>query len=248
MFKDLQTYQASGLFSMSHIVAFAICFAIIAICVYLSLEITKKEIKTIYIFFAVCMLLMILIDYIWNIARGYTQIENLIPISIITLFIIALCLSLCKKEKLAYISKVFLTYVGIGFGAVMLVLTFPSFTNYPVFHFKCLFELCCYSAMLYTGIMMLVLKEVKICAKTFKIALFIIADVLVDCLILNMIFNVNFLNLMSPEGLGLNFLTNLHMFNGGIYSILAFAFYFSPIVLAYITCKTIYFVMNKYNK
>jgi len=245
MFKDLETYKATGLFSMSHIISFAICFLIVAICVYLSVGISKKETKTIFIFFAVSIFIMLLIEFVWNMAKGYRTPENIVPISFVLFFVVALILSCFEKKNISKIAKIFIAYFGIGFGTAMLVLTIPSITNYPIFHFKCLFQTTSVSVMLYCGIMMFVLKEVEFNFKSFKTALILLADILIDCLVLSLIFNSNFLYIISPNGLNFALLTNLYEFNAGLYSCCVFFCCFIPIILTQLVICVIKHLINK---
>jgi len=232
---------------MSHIIASFICIALALIMVYLTKDAEKKELKIHYNIVACIISVMLVISIVWDLFQGQWQIENIIPISISLLFVLALWLMNSKKACLNKIAKVFVAYVGVAFGLLLLIVPVPSFTNYPLFHFKSMFALFTYTSMFCLGLMHFATKEVEINSKNLKLATFLIFDVIVDCLILNTLLNANFLFLFSPDGMNIEWLNNVYIFNNNIYSLLMFGFYFIPVLAVYLVYKLADILIKKYN-
>lgn len=248
MFEKLGYFQASGLFSTEHTVSVLICFALVIIATYLTFETSESKQKLIFNIIKYVLTVTIIAELVVDIVIKNHNAESLIPLNFTLLFVVALWFINLKNKSISNIAKVLVAYLGLGFGGLTLIFTVPSFTNYPVFHIKCMFAVVNYSAMLYCGLALISNNKVKINIKSFKIALFMVADFVVDCLILNAIFGTNFLALFSPNGLNIEWLNSLWLSAGGVYSLVMVAMLFACVVLAYVVGKLIVYLIKKYNQ
>lgn len=231
MFSKQGTYLATNIFSLEHVVASLICFAIVIICIYLINDMCWQKFKPVYIIMGSIVPILLLAELVVDACLGNTSIENMVPIGTTLMFAVAFVLSIASKNRLKQIADIITAFFGIAFGTTLLVFTVPNFSCYPVFHIKCLFSLFSSSIMLFCGISLVMKKQVEINFKSLKIALIILLDLLVDCVILNTLCDVNFMFLSSPQGLNLSILSDLYLFSNGIYSLMMFLCYFIPLVL-----------------
>lgn len=248
MISEYGTYNPAGLFSMSHIVAFLVCFALVVVCVFLAKDLTQDNFKPCFITIATVISLLLFIEIMLNIYAEHLKPENILPIGIELLFVAFMWLSLLKNKAVAYVSKVVVAFVGTSFGVFFLIFTLPSVTNYPIFHVKCFFEIAISSLMLFIGIMIFKQNEVKLNAKSLKIALVMMLAFLVDCLTINVVFDTNYLFLISPKGLNIPFLNNIYLFSNGLYSLMIFSIYLLVIIMVYAIYRIFKFVVDKYNQ
>ena len=248
MFTSLGTYKACGLFNMSHIVASFICVALALILVYLTKDSTKEQLKIHYNIVAVILSVMLVFTIVWNLFQDQIKIEDIIPLSISFFFVLALWLMNSKKLWLRNLAKVFVGYVGVAFGFLLLIVPIPSFTNYPLFHFKSLFALFTYTSMFCLGLMQFVVKEVEINFKNLSIAVFLMLDIVIDCLVLNLLFDANFLFLFSPNGLNIPCLNCLYTFNNNIYTLAIVLMCVLLLIVTYLVVKFAELVLKHNNK
>lgn len=248
MFTSSGFYNPCGLFNLSHIVASFICIALVLICVYLAKDMKKQEFKPYHIFLIVVLGLMLVVDIVWSIIQKQITIENLFPYGLILSFIIALCLTNARNGNIKQLAKIFIAYVGVAFGLLILVAPVPSFTNYPLFHFKSMFAILSGSIIFFLGLMQFVFKQVEMNSKTLGLAIFLVFDLIIDCLILNVVFNANYLYLFNPGNLNVEWLSNIYLFNNNIYTALMVVLYIMPILVIYTVYKLADLLVKRYNK
>jgi len=248
MFSEIGTFNPTELFSLSHTIASLICFAIVFICVYLAKDFSEKETKKLVVGIAYAMFALLIIETIYDLCQNQSSIENIVQINVISIFAVSVLLSYSKNQKISHVFKSFVAYSGVGIGSVLLIFTFPSIMNFPIFHIKCLIELVCYSFMVFIGVSLFVRKEVEINAKTLGKALLVLAVFITDCLIINIVFNTNYLYLISPKTLGIEFLNTLYITCSGVYSLVAVMSYFVLEIALFALYKLFKLFVDSYNK
>ncbi len=245
MFSKQGTYLATNIFSLEHVVASLICFAIVIICVYLINDMCWQKFKPFYKIIGSIVPILLLFELVVDACVGNNNIENFVPIGTTLIFSLTFASSFCGNEKIKRVANAVSAYFGVAFGTAFLVFTVPNFSNYPIFHVKCLFSLFSSSIMLFCGIVLIQKKQVKINLKSLKFALVAVIDLLVDCIILNTMFNTNFMFISSPKGLNIAWLNSLYLFSNGFYSLFAVSFYVASILLVYMTYK-LYNALKKF--
>ena len=248
MFTSSGFYPPCGLFNMSHIIASFICVALALICVYLAKDSGIQEFKPYRIFAVVVLGLMLIVDVVWSIIQKQMIIENILPYGLTLCFALSLCLVEAKNLNISKLAKVFVGYIGVAFGLLILIAPVPSFTNYPLFHFKSMFAILTGSIMFFFGIMQFVKKEVEMNAKTLGLAVFLMLDLIVDCLVLNVVFNANYLYLFNPANINIGWINDIYLFNYNLYTIFMVALYISPILVIYSVYKLAELLVKSYNK
>ncbi len=248
MFSKKGTYLPTEMFSLTHVVASVVCLAVVLIGVYLVRDLKKENNKKFHIIISSVFSGLIIMEIVYEIYVKNISLQSLLPLSVNFLVLVSMLLLFCKNKTICLFSKTIIAYVGVGYGVFSLIFLIPSITNYPIFHIECLIQMFTASIMLFAGLTILVKKEVEINIKSLKIALCILFDFVVDCLIINLIFDTNYLFLISPQGINLPFLNGLYLFSSELYSVAIFMFYFVLILSVFVVYKCFEFMVDKYNK
>lgn len=247
MFTKFGTYSPCGLFNLSHIIASVICFALVLIAVYLVKDLNHQKQCLINNVLSAFVGVMLITDFIYNIVNKGFIIESILPFGVVMAFVLAMICSNAKCKMVKEASLIFMGFVGVSFGAVLLFVPVSSFANFPLFHFKSLFDLIYYSIMLYSGIMVFASKQVELNLKNFKLAMLLVLDLLIDCLTLSLIFNTNFMFLITPSGLHIGCLNSLYLFSESLYTLTMFAVYLALPAIMYMLYALANVLIKKYN-
>ena len=239
MFSSKGTYAPVGLFSIAHIISIIVCFVLIALAVVFTRKLSNKTYFKLLKIFAIVLTLLELFKIVWNLAQGYTHVNRWVPLYFCSLFIYSLWFSTAKNEFVKQLGLAYIACASIVAGAIFVIFPTTSFSDYPLFHFQCIYSMLFHSVMVYSGIMLFV-------TRAFKLDLKAVGRYCVYCLIfmsaaiaLNVFSKGNLMFLANPGNIPLPFLWNIYNFSKVLYTFLiAFAHMLLGLVVFGITKLT----------
>ena len=220
MFSPKGTYSPVGLFTVQHIISIFICFFFISLVAGLTRKMSQKTYFKLLKIFAVIVTVLELVKIIWNLANGYTQVNRWVPLYFCSLFIYSLWFTFFKNEFIKKLGLAYIAIAGIICGAIFIISPTTSFSDYPIFHFQCIYSMIFHSIMVYSGIMLFVTHAFKVDLKAVVKYCIYCAIFMSIALVINVVCNGNLMFLSNPSVIPLPFLKDIYNFSHVIYTIL----------------------------
>ena len=218
MFSAKGTYPAVGLFTPTHIISIIICLVLIAVLVFVSREISREKYFKYLRIVTIVVTIVEIFDICWSLAQGYTKVRTWLPLYFCSLYIYSLW---CTWSNNKFIRDCGLSFFAMGCivaGIAFIVFPTTSFTGYPIFHYKCIYSMLYHSAMVYTGIMLFVTRSLEVNGRNvLKYILFCLVF-MVLAIVLNIIFNANFMFLDNPANIPIPALFAIYHFSPILYT------------------------------
>ena len=162
MFSPKGTYPPVGLFSKQHIISIFICFFLISLVAVVTRKMKKETYFKMLKIFALVVTGLELLKIVWNLSHGYTEVDRWVPLYFCSLFIYALWFTYFKSEKIKGLGLAYIAIAGITCGAIFIISPSTSFSDYPIFHFQCIYSMLFHSIMVYSGVMLFVTHVFKV--------------------------------------------------------------------------------------
>ncbi len=219
MFSAKGTYPAVGLFTPTHIISIIICLVLIAVLVFVSREITREKYFKYLRIVTIVVTIVEIFDICWSLLQGYTKVRTWLPLYFCSLYIYSLWSTWSSQKFIRDCGLSFFAMGCIVAGLAFIIFPTTSFAGYPIFHYKCIYSMLFHSAMVYTGIMLYVTRSFEINgANVLKYVLFCLCFMIL-AIILNIIFNANFMFLDNPANIPIPVLSTIYNFSPIIYTI-----------------------------
>ena len=219
MFTSKGTYAPVGLFSIAHIIAVVVCVVLIALVAVLTRKMNSKTYFKLLKIFAIMLTIMELFKIVWNLAQGYTHVNRWVPLYFCSLFIYSLWFATAKNNFVKNLGLAYIACASIVAGAIFIVFPTTSFSDYPLFHFQCIYSMLFHSIMVYSGVMLFV-------TRAFKVDLRSVGRYCIYCIIfmsaaiaLNVFSKGNLMFLADPGNIPLPFLWNIYNFSKVVYTL-----------------------------
>ncbi|MBR2970136.1 MAG: YwaF family protein [Clostridia bacterium] len=218
MFSAKGTYPAVGLFTPTHIISIIICLVLIAILVFVSREISREKYFKYLRIVTIVVTIVEIFDICWSLAQGYTKVRIWLPLYFCSLYIYSLWSTWSTNKFIRDCGLSFFAMGCIVAGIAFIVFPTTSFSGYPIFHYKCIYSMLYHSAMVYTGIMLFVTRSLEINGQNvLKYILFCLVFMTL-AIVLNIIFNANFMFLDNPANIPIPALFAIHNFSPILYT------------------------------
>lgn len=192
--------QIPGLMSLSHLLFVVISIVLITVILVVTNKKTNEKILKLFKIFSVLFLILEILKIAWNLTlREEVSINDWVPLYFCSLFIYASLLFAFIKNKENIFSKIavrFLFYGGITGGSAFLLLPTTTLNVFPFLHVLSFHSLIYHSFMVVCSFWALrfftpKLKDIKI----YGISVLIVE---VAVIIINVIFETNFMLLSKP--------------------------------------------------
>ncbi len=239
MFSKKGTYPAVGLFSVTHIISIIICLVLIAILVNISKGMSKEKYFTIIKRITIVATIMEIFDIAWTIVNGTTKVRNWLPLYFCSLYIYSMWATWSSNRFIRDCGLAFFSMGCIVAGVAFIFFPTTSYASYPVFHYKSLYSMIFHMAMVYTGIMCYMTKAVDTNIHTvLKYIIFCLVFMFVG-LVLNYIFDANFMFLSNPSNIPLPILNTIYSFSPLLYTMVIIVSHLSLGPLTLLVCLLI---------
>ncbi|WP_300696694.1 YwaF family protein [uncultured Clostridium sp.] len=235
-------YEYCGMFSLGHMVLFLISIFLLIILLFISKNITVHDVEILTKIMAVIITILEGMKIYFNLYWGYKNINSWLPISYCSIFIYALWLSAYGKEKLKEIGDSFITGCSVVAGGAYLLFPSTSLTEYPVWHFLCIYSMFFHTMMVYFGMIYIKNEIIKLDITGFKKYLKIFLFFSIIAIFLNESFGTNFMLLSRPFKIPVPVIHKLYNLYPRIYTILVFVIY---LFVPYFTTRFFIRILNK---
>lgn len=220
MFSVRGTYPAAGLFTPIHIVSIIVCLAIITVFVILSKNLTKEQFFKFIKIFTIIISFCEIFSIIWSCAiDGAKEVRYWLPLFFCSLYIYSMWATWSPNRIIRESGFAFFSMGCIVAGLVFIFFPTTSYASYPVFHFKCIYSMIFHMAMVYTGIMSYVTKSVEINIHTVLKYIGFCLIFMSAALVLNYVFDANYMFLDNPANIPLPILNTIYAFSPLLYTI-----------------------------
>lgn len=220
MFSKLGTYPAVGLFSTAHIILIFVCFIAIGLAVFFTRKMKKETYFKLLKIFAIVVTCLELFKIVWTLSQGSTHVNTWVPLYFCSIFIYSLWFTYSKNNFIKEVGLSFIAFAGIIAGSVFIISPSTSFNSYPIFHFQCIYSMIYHSIMVYSGVMLLVTKAVKIDMKLFYKYCIFCAIFMTLAIIVNVCFGGNMMFFATPSGIPIKLLFSIYDFSHVLYTII----------------------------
>lgn len=169
MFSPEGMYQACGMFTISHLVAFFLCVSLVIVLFAFTRNMSNKSLRHLVLFTAITLSVLEVIKILYKFivcvpynaenAHKYnlsdlSTYDTWIPLFFCSLFIYALWMSLAKNEHIRKLGESYIMCGAFGGGFAFLVLPTTSLQMVPIWHFESIHSLLfhcmmCYMSLLY---------------------------------------------------------------------------------------------------
>ncbi|MFQ6752386.1 MAG: hypothetical protein ACLRFL_02325 [Clostridia bacterium] len=218
MFSAKGTYPAVGLFTPTHIISIIICLILIAVLVFVSREISRERYFKYLRIVTIVVTVVEIFDICWSLMHGYTKVRTWLPLYFCSLYIYSLWSTWSPYKFVRDCGLSFFAMGCIVAGLAFIVFPTTSFSGYPIFHYKCIYSMLFHSAMVYTGIMLYITKSFEMNGKNVLKYILFCGIFITLAIILNLIFNANFMFLDNPANIPIPALFTIYKFSPIIYT------------------------------
>lgn len=210
MFSVVGTYPPVGLFSLTHIIVIIMCFVFVVVAVLLTKKMSEDSFIKMLRVFSIVLTLCELFKISWCISVGERQLDAWVPLYFCSFFIYALWCMWFKNDKIKNLGLSYITLSGFIAGAVFIILPTSSFSSFPIFHFQCLYSIFYHTLMMYSGLLALKIKMVKINWKSFGYFSGFVSLFIALAIILNVNTGSNLMFLANPRNIPIPLLTIIY--------------------------------------
>lgn len=143
---------ACGMFSPTHLIVTAVCFAVLAVCLHLSRGMKEEQLDKIVLDIAIPVTLLECCKILFNWVHGGMTPNHWLPLTYCSLSIYAYWMIACGNKKVHEMGKGFIVGGGIVGGFAFLILPMTSVATYPMFHFLSCYSMAFHTVMMYVGL------------------------------------------------------------------------------------------------
>lgn len=223
--RDSENFPPCGMFSIEHIIALLITALCIAIGLYLSRNMTQKQIKTATKAVAITVTSLEGVKIGYNLAYDYTQLDAWFPLAFCSIFIYA--------TWMAGFGHGFVERLGISFlvcgcpaaGTAFLIFPTTSLQLHPIYHYLCIYSMLFHGLMVYFGLLYILKGNYKPNKKMIGQYATVCAGFSAVALVLNAVFGCNMMFLREPFNFPIDLIYLIHQAGPVVYSLLIFAVY-----------------------
>lgn len=243
MFSRPNSETACGMFTLPHIISLIICLVLVALAIYLSRKFDEKKIKLTTKIMAYVFTVLEIAKIIFKFAIDDAKyLDHWVPLYFCSLFIFALWMCTYGKGRIYKLGESFILGGCIVGGFAFLVVPATSLMDYPVYHFLSIHSMVFHSSMLYLGIMYIWKKKSKLDLKVLTYYSIFVGFFGVLSIVLNLIFDQNFMILTKPVNIPIEFLNAIANNVPWLYTIGALILY---IVIPFFLVKGVIAIISK---
>lgn len=182
-----------GMFTKTHLITLLIFLIIIGITIYLLKDIKQRNLTILTRILAVIFVILEIIKIICTLCNGDTALDHFIPLYFCSMFIYALIFAGFAGGTLQKLGTAFIATGSIIAGLSFLIFPTTSFMSYPLFHYFSLHSYIYHSMMIILGILYLINGQYQFTKKEIKYYLIFCGSFSMIAVILNIIFDTNFM-------------------------------------------------------
>lgn len=242
MFSAPNSETACGMFTLPHIISLILCIGIIALCVYLTRNITEKTLMLIT-------RIMCYVFVVWEISKiifkfiiGDTYLDHWVPLYFCSLFIYALIFLSFFKGRVYKLGEAFVCGGCIVSGLAYLIVPATSLMDFPIYHFLSIHSMLFHSSMVYLGIMYIYKHKVTLNKSNYAYYSLFVGAFLLLSLILNLTLNQNFMIIKNPVNIPIEIVNVIANSMPWLYTVLVIILY---LTVPFFTVKLVIFIVQK---
>lgn len=204
-FSKIGTYKPCGVFSTGHFVLFFAAVCLIALALFLSRKKTEHEVTKTIRRLVILMWALEIAKIAYKIYFGdLLFLESWVPVYFCSLFLYAGLLSASFKGNIKRCGDIVLVVSGLIGGIIYLIYPSTSLFDYPAFHFVSFHGFLYHGAFVYSALLILITKSLKLTKKDFVPYFIFVAALSAVALFINLIFDTNlmFISKAFPGRLG----------------------------------------------
>lgn len=210
IFAQKDKYPPCGMFTVPHIVAAALCFALVILAISaFRRRASESKSRLLCRIIAPVITVLELIKITHNLYYRNLNLDSWFPLSFCGLFIFAVWASGYGRAGIKAVGDVFIAYGCPVGGIAFLIFPTTSLMSYPIWHYFSLYSLFFHSAMLFFGVLFLINEE-KLNKKrylTYAVFILIFSSVSIA---MNAIWGCNLMNLREPYNIPIALLQNMY--------------------------------------
>lgn len=218
-------YPPCGMFTLPHIIAAAMCFALVVLAISaFKRKADEGKLRLLCKIIAPVITVLELIKIAHSFFYRNFNLDSWFPLSFCGLFIFAVWVSGYGGSKLKAVGDVFIAYGCPVGGIAFLIFPTTSLMSFPIWHYLSLYSLFFHSAMLFFGVLFLI-NEKKLNKKRYlTYAVFILIFSFI-AIVMNAVWGCNIMNLREPYNIPIALLQNIYTKFPPLYTVLALFIY-----------------------
>ena len=245
MFSSKGTYSPVGLFSVTHIISIFICLFFVMLFAVITRKIKKETYFKIIKVFAINLTALEIFKILWNLSQNYIHVNRWVPLYFCSLFIYALWFSCSKNAFVKQLGLSYMACASIVAGLVFIVFPTTSFSDYPIFHFQCIYSMLFHSIMVYCGVMLFVTKAFNLNVKAVLKYCIYCLIFMTAAITINIMCDGNLMFLADPGNVPLPFLWGIYNFSKILYT---FTMMFAHMLLGFVVLGIFKLATKQINK